>query len=109
MADRTSEAIARAQISQLNLVGLMAAHGISRSELGLLLDVPGPIRHAMDDCHTAVLGVAALLAAADGVESWPALPTQRKTHYQAIAYEAIMSAPMPTVAHASTPPLQEDQ
>jgi hypothetical protein len=101
---RLDEALSRAAVAHLNLVGLMAAHGISRGELALLLDVPGAVKHSIDDCHIALLAVAELLAAGDGVERWTALPTQRKTHYQALAYEAVMSTTMPTVPHASLSP-----
>jgi ectoine hydroxylase-related dioxygenase (phytanoyl-CoA dioxygenase family) len=89
------EAMRRAAVAQLNLVGLMAAHGLSRRELGLLLEFPGAVKHAIDDFHAVLLAVAELLAAGDGVERWAALPTQCKEHYQALAYEAVMSAPMP--------------
>lgn len=99
------EAISRAAVAHLNLAGLMAAHGISRQELPLLLELPGAVGHAIDDCHTSLLAVAELLAADDGIECWTALPTPRKERYQALAYEAVMSTPMPNVAHASLPPL----
>lgn len=101
---RLGEAMSRAVLAQLNLAGLMAAHGVSRHELPLLLEVPGAVRHSIDDCHAALLAVAEMLASRDGVECWTALPTQRKKLYQALAYEAVLSTPVPTVPHASGSP-----
>lgn len=97
---RLAEAVNRAQLAQLNLVGLMAAHGISRRELKVLLAWPAPVKAAYQDLDAALRPVSKLLAERHG-EEWQSLSLAKLVSYTQKAYELVMDSPMPDVPHAS--------
>ncbi|GAA0968592.1 hypothetical protein [Actinocorallia libanotica] len=91
--DQAVDAAARAQ---LNLCGLLAAHGIPGiAELRLLLAWPAGMRDAYNGWMAAMVTVVNALGHVEGIRDMSALSEKDKTLLMVRAYERVMSSPSP--------------
>lgn len=67
---RLEEARQRAQVSRLNLAGLMVAHNLSGREPSLLLQLPGPVEHGVNAHQADLREVPRLIAVGYGAETF---------------------------------------
>jgi hypothetical protein len=92
VADDLDAAVRAAKFAMLDLVGLMAAHGLDFRTLGMLLDPgwPAPVKRAFTEWVTLMDDVAKALAARDGVQPGARLSVRDREAYTQRAFTVVM-------------------
>ncbi|WP_344838714.1 hypothetical protein [Actinocorallia longicatena] len=103
LGQRLEQAVPLAQVALLNMVRIMAAEGVPREELALLIPAgwPKTVKRAFVALLPRLKDVAHLLSLGDGIDQWESLPAERKAAYLAAAYGRVMDSPLPDIPHAS--------
>jgi hypothetical protein len=92
VADDLDAAVRAARFAMLDLIGLMAAHGLDFRTLGMLLDPgwPAPVQRAFTEWVTHMDDVAKALAARDGIPPGTRLTGKDRHVYTQRAFTAVM-------------------